>query len=93
MHVPLTGVGYYVGADCHMHHLLVSLNYGEFYPQELGDPRHDVTHRRGIVKVDWDFAPHLSLYSATMIENGGYIAQDGRERNGLVVLVGFQYDL
>jgi hypothetical protein len=41
--------------------------------------------------VAYSFARSLQVYSIAMIENGGYTAQDGAPRNGLVLLDGLQY--
>jgi len=91
--VPITGVGYYVNLGFEGDRWEGCLNYGEFYPQKLGHPQHDVTHRRGIVKAVYHCSAHLQLYSVVMIENDGYVAQCGRPRRGTVVLAGLQWVL
>lgn len=90
---PITGVGYYVNLGYEGERWEGCLNYGEFYPQELGHPQHDVTNRRGILKAVYHCTAHLQVYSVVMIENGGYVAQCGRPRRGTVLLAGLQWVL
>ncbi len=91
--VPITGIGYYVNMGYEGERWSAWLNYGEFYPQQLGHPQHDVVNRRGILKTLCRLCPHLQIYGAVMIENEGYVAQWNRLRRGTVVLAGLQYDL
>jgi hypothetical protein len=91
--VPITGIGYYVNLGYEAERWATWLGYGEFYPQQLGHPQHDVVNRRGIVKAACRLCPHLQVYGAVMIENGGYLAQWNRPRKGTFVLAGLQYDL
>jgi len=88
---PITGAGYYCNLDFDRGPWAVTLNYGEFYPQGIGDARHDVTNRRGIVKVAYDITPFLKSYLVAMVETEGYTAQAGRARKGQVALTGLQY--
>jgi len=91
--VPITGIGYYVNLGYEGERWSAWLGYGEFYPQQLGHPQHDVVNRRGILKTLCRLCPHLQIYGAVMIENEGYVAQWNRLRRGTVVLAGLQYDL
>ena len=88
---PITGIGYYANLDYQWERWAATLNYGEFYPESIGVPQHDRVQRRGILKLACTFAEHLQVYSVVMLENGGYIAQEGRSRIGAVVLNGLQY--
>ena len=90
---PITGIGYYVNLGFEGDRWEGCLNYGEFYPQELGHPQHDITNRRGILKAVYHCTVHLQVYSVVMIENDGYVAQCGRRRKGTVVLAGLQWVL
>lgn len=90
-HEPIYGLGYYVNFGFCGERLSAWLNYGEYYPQQLGDPRHDIPNRRGIVKVDCHITPCSDFYVVVMQETAGYVAQDGRLRRGSVVLCGFQW--
>lgn len=87
---PITGFGYYVNFGYDGPCWSWSLNYGEFDPMTLGDPVHDVTTRRGIVKLIHHFTPAVDAYGAVIIENDVPDAQDGRHRQGAYLLAGLQ---
>ena len=88
---PITGVGYYLNLGLQKDRWLAALCYGEFYPEAIGDPRQDITIRRGVIKLDYEFARQLDAYTALLLETGGYLAQDNQPRNGTAVLAGIQY--
>lgn len=90
---PITGAGYYVDLLCDLEPLTVSLNYGEYYPQQLGIPQHDVTQRRGVLKGAYAANRSLQFYAAGIFETAGYIAQAGRPRRGWAALFGMQWSL
>ena len=88
---PITGVGYYVNLDIALENWAWMLNYGEFYPKSIGDPRHDVITRRGIAKAIWHATPHIDAYTMILIENNVAGAQANRLRRGFNVLSGFEW--
>ena len=90
-HVPICGAGYYVNLTYQGERWTGVLNYGEYYPGFSGDPRQEIVNRRGIGKLAYAFSPHIQWYNVVMLENGGYIAQDGRSRKGTVLLTGVEY--
>ena len=90
---PVTGWGYYVDLLCDLEPWCVSLNYGEYYPQQLGIPEHDVIQRRGILKGAYAVGQSLCFYLAGMFETEGYRAQANRPRRGWTLLCGMQWDL
>jgi hypothetical protein len=87
---PINGIGYYVQAGMEFDRWSLWLNYGEFYPKEIGNVMHDQVNRRGIVKSIVQIAPHFDWYGVAIIENEGYPAQGARNRKGNAVLTGFQ---
>ncbi len=88
---PLTGVGYYASLGYCGERWQTWFNYGEFYPCQIGMPQHDITKRRGYVKVGYSICEHLQVFGVVMAENGGWTAQDGRPRRGNMLLTGLQY--
>jgi hypothetical protein len=91
LETPISGIGYYGNLVYQGSRWLAMLNYGEYYPQSIGDPRHDRMNRRAIGKFLYFFTPALQSYTVVMQENDGYVAQLGRRRNGNYVLTGLQY--
>jgi len=91
MNVPITGLGYYINFGFQGEVWGGQLNYGEFYPSQIGVAQHDIVNRRGIGKLTYAFTPHLKNYNVVMLETAGYMAQDHRSRRGIVVLTGLEY--
>jgi hypothetical protein len=91
VHVPLTGVGYYADLGYKGQDWDVNLNYGGYYPTEIGNPQHDVPNRRGIIKLAYRFTPALQTYCAALMETSGMIAQEDLNRRGHLLLSGLQY--
>jgi hypothetical protein len=69
----------------------VALNYGEFYPEELGVPQHDVPTRRGLVKASRHWSPHFETYGVVLVENTLATVFDGHDRKGIYLIVGAQF--
>ncbi len=90
---PISGFGYYVNAVYEAPGWTGVLNYGEFYPEQIGDPIHDVTTRRGFAKWIVHLSTQMDVYTMFMLENTVRNAQAGRDRQGWNVLVGLQYTL
>jgi hypothetical protein len=89
-YVPCRGFGYYVNLDYVGERWKTTLNYGEYYPQQLGIPQQDQINRRALLKTAFRINRVLQSYTVGLIENGGYIAQDNRKRLGFMILSGFQ---
>lgn len=89
---PITGLGYYANLGYSQGHWTTMLNFGQFHPKQIGDARHDVTNWRAIAKVIWHFGP-TDTYLMCLWENNVPGAQDGRLRQGVDVLAGFQLAL
>ena len=89
-YTPCQGFGYYVNLDYVGERWKTTLNYGEYYPDQLGLPQHDQINRRGLIKGAYRINQVMQSYTAAIIENGGYVAQDNRKRIGFMILTGFQ---
>jgi hypothetical protein len=88
---PINGYGYYVNLDYREDRWYLGLNYGEFYPESIGNPLQDVIIRRGFAKFNYSFTPQLESFNMLMLETSGQIAQLGQPRKGVVVLTGLQF--
>jgi hypothetical protein len=91
--VPITGWGYYANLTYEGEDWTWVLNYGDYYPQQIGDRLHDTANHRGVIKAIRGFGDHLQAYSIVILENDVPEAQAGRLRKGWAVWLGFQYDL
>jgi hypothetical protein len=90
---PITGVGYYLNLGYEGPLWSLALNYGEFYPEELGVPEHDTPTRRGIFKASRHWTRHLETYGVVMLENDLANAFVGHDRRGVYILAGCQFSL
>jgi hypothetical protein len=88
---PINGLGYYLNVTYQSDTWQWMFNYGEFMPEQIGDPLHDVTNRRGIVKASRKFFETFEFYTMIIIENDVENAQAGRTRKGLLYSFGGQF--
>src|SRR5262245_49568485 len=88
---PITGYGYYVNAGYETPLWTLMLNYGEFYPQQLGRPRHDAISRRGLVKASYHWTPHFETYTVLLLEHFLPHSFDNSTRRGIYVIIGGQF--
>jgi hypothetical protein len=70
---------------------MVMLNYGEFYPEEIGNRRQDKITRRGLIKLSRHWTPHFETYGVLFRETDLPLAFDHSTRVGLYLLVGGQF--
>ena len=89
--VACTGIGYYVNLGYAEGRWNTLLNYGDFYPLYTGTAPSQRVQHRGLVKVAYQLAEPLQIYSVLIVENGGYIAQENEPRIPVAVLEGFQF--
>jgi hypothetical protein len=90
LHLPITGVGYYLNLGYEGERWRAVLNYGEFYPAPLGERLHDTPIHRGLIKGSYRITPHWEVYSSTIVENSVPLGFGNKHRHGLVVLAGTQ---
>jgi len=90
---PINGVGYYLNLGYEGAAWSLAANYGEFYPEQLGVPQHDVPNRRGLFKASRHWTDHWETYGAVLIENTLDNAFVGHDRRGIYVLAGCQFSL
>ena len=67
-----------------------TLNYGDYYPLSTGTAPNQRVQHRGLVKAAYRIREPLQIFSALIVENGGYIAQSTEPRKPVAVLAGFQ---
>lgn len=92
-HVPIKGAGWYANVNYDGPKWFVMLNYGEYYPQQIGVREHDQINRRGILKLIHHHSDDFDIYSTMLLENSLSQAFDGRSRIGKSITAGFQLNL
>jgi hypothetical protein len=93
LNLSITGVGYYVNLGYEGPAWSISLNYGEFYPEQLGVPEHDQPIRRGLVKASRFWTPQFETYGIVLVENDRDDGLDTHPRRGVYVIAGMQFSL
>jgi hypothetical protein len=88
--VPCTGFGYYANIGYNEGPWNAVLNYGDYYPLSTGTAPNQRVQHRGLVKAAYRIREPLQIFSALIVENGGYIAQSNEPRKPVAVLAGFQ---
>jgi hypothetical protein len=89
--VPLSGIGYYVNIGYADGPWNALIDYGDFYPLYKGTALDQRVEHRGLLKVAYQLAKPLQIYSVLIVENGGYIAQQNEARIPVAVLEGCQF--
>jgi hypothetical protein len=89
----ITGVGYYVNLGYEGPAWSVALNYGEFYPEQLGVPAHDQPIHRGLIKASRYWTPQFETYGIVMVEGERDDGLDTHPRQGVYVIGGVQFSL
>jgi hypothetical protein len=88
---PITGVGYYVNLGYEGPFWSLTFNYGEFKPDELGNPAHDEPIRRGLIKASRFWSRHFETYAITLLENEREDNLDSHARKGFYLILGCQF--
>jgi hypothetical protein len=88
---PIKGFGYYVNVDVSGAAAALTLNYGEFYPESLGVPQHDITTRRGMFKASYAMTSNWQVYLVGMLETSIDDFYFFRGRHGHYGILGFQF--
>ncbi|MEN8153196.1 MAG: hypothetical protein ABFR75_04175 [Acidobacteriota bacterium] len=66
---PVTGFGGYFNINYSRKKLLMNINYGEFHPEEIGNPLHDTPVKRLIAKVIVELVPGFDIFLVGIGEN------------------------
>jgi hypothetical protein len=89
---PITGVGWYLMAIYENQRWLNVLSYGEFHPETIDDPIHDIVSHRLLGKTSYRLTENLSCFVHCTFENSLQDAHAQKERKGVFLLSGMQFD-
>ncbi len=90
---PITGSGGYIDIMFQGDEWLVGANYGEYYPQEIGDILHDTPNKRGILRIVYRFIPEARFYFIGLIENERNEEPWSQGAKPFAALLGCEYNL
>jgi len=94
---PISGVGYYVNLGYEGPRWTLMLNYGDFFPEQIGTPaqrnkrRQSVPNHRGLIKASRHWTSHFETYSVLLLENNLAHSFDASTRRGIYVIFGGQF--
>jgi hypothetical protein len=92
-HEAISGVGYYLNLGYDSPFWSLTLNYGEYYPEIIGNPNHDISVHRAFVKLSHFWSPQFETYGVLMFENDRDDNLDSHPREGSYLLVGCQFSI
>ncbi|MFC2155257.1 hypothetical protein ACFLRB_02040 [Acidobacteriota bacterium] len=90
---PVTGIGGYAGLQYETRKWLVEVNYGEYYPEEIGFPFHDDPIKRGVAKLRISLATGFHLFCMGLFENDRPAEELFKGASGIAFLLGLQYQI
>ncbi|HEY2413628.1 MAG TPA: hypothetical protein VGI40_15365 [Pirellulaceae bacterium] len=89
--IPITGWGYYINLGYEGPNWTLMLNYGDFFPGRVGDPRQDTPTHRGLIKASRHWTRNFETYAVVLLENTLDRAFDRLPRVGQYVIGGAQF--
>lgn len=90
---PITGVGGYLDLQYETSKFFLELNYGEYYPKEIGHPYHDDPIKRTLIKLRLKLADGFHVFGVGLFENQREKEPLFQGASDYGVLAGFQYFL
>lgn len=66
---PIKGVGGYFNLNWQGRYVSINLNYGEYHPQQIGQPLHDELNRRLLASCRIRLLDGLHLFFSGLLEN------------------------
>lgn len=89
-HVAINGTGWYLNVNYDGPKWFLAFNYGEYYPQQIGNRGHDQVNHRAIAKAIYHHSDVWDIYLTGMIEDSLELVFAGRDRVGRSLTTGFQ---
>jgi len=90
---PIIGKGGYINLMYETERLIINLNYGEYHPQQIGNPLHDPPIKRWVAKFAFTFAKKVRIYLTGLIENQREEESWSSGAKPFAGLVGVEYKL
>jgi hypothetical protein len=88
---PINGVGYYANLGYEGERWSLMLNYGAFYPEQIGHAQHDTPTRRSLIKASRHWTENFETYGVLLLENDLPQAFESHTRYGTYVIFGMQF--
>ena len=88
----ISGIGGYLDLGYKDGHWDIHLNYGEYYPEKVGNPYHDDPIKRLMINVSYRILPEIRVFATGMLENERAEEDWRKEQSPYGYLMGFQYN-
>ena len=89
---PISGIGGYVDLGNKDDKWNSHLNYGEYYPEKVGNPYHDDPIKRLLINVAYCIMPDIKVFATVLLENERYEEEWRKEQSPYGYLIGFQFN-
>jgi hypothetical protein len=86
------GIGGYVDLGYKDDDWEIHLNYGEYYPEKVGNPYHDDPIKRLLINVAYRIMPDIKIFATGLLENERYEEEWRKEQSPYGYLIGFQFN-
>ena len=90
---PITGLGGYIDLLFETGKLKINLNYGEYYPEEIGNLYHDDPVKRGIAKIMLQLEENFTAFAGILWENERNTEHLFKGASDFAMTIGFLYHL
>jgi len=90
---PITGVGYYVDLGWRRGRWTADFNYGDYFPQQIGNPYQDAPNHRGIFKLIATLTPRVQAFGMVLLENHRPVEAWRQYQSPQALYFGFQFFL
>lgn len=89
---PISGIGGYLDLGYKDDNWDIHLNYGEYYPEKVGNPYHDDPIKRLMIHIVYRILPDVQVFATGLLENERYEEEWRKEQSSYGYLIGFQYN-
>lgn len=66
---PISGTGYYLAAGYRADRYLLDFSYGDYFPQQIGNPAHDQPVHRCVAKMQYWLTRNVQTFAVGLLEN------------------------
>jgi hypothetical protein len=85
------GIGGYLDLGYKDEKWAIHLNYGEYYPEKIGNPYHDDPNKRLLINIVYRILPEVHVFATGLLENERYEEEWRKEQSPYGYIVGMRY--
>jgi hypothetical protein len=88
----ISGIGGYLDLGYNDDNWDIHVNYGEYYPEKIGNPYHDDPNKRLMINVVYRIIPDIKVFTSVLLENTRSVEEWRKDQSPLGYLIGVQYN-